>query len=66
MKRYLAFVMDHYYPAGGWNDLKGSYDTLEQAKANTMVSNGQSADIVDLESGAVVAYWNIDKWGQEV
>jgi len=32
MNRYLLFAGDTYYPAGGWNDLKGDYTNLEEAK----------------------------------
>lgn len=31
MKRYLLFCFDGYYPVGGWNDFRGSYDTLQEA-----------------------------------
>lgn len=33
MKRYLVFSFDQYYPCGGWNDFKGSFDTYEEAYA---------------------------------
>lgn len=33
MKRYLRFEYDGYYPAGPLYDLKGQYDTLEEAQA---------------------------------
>lgn len=32
MKRYLLFAGMEHYPGGGWNDVKGHYDTLEEAK----------------------------------
>ena len=35
MKRYLLFAGDKMYPAGGWNDFIGSYDT--QAEAVKMI-----------------------------
>lgn len=31
--RYLVFGHADYYPNGGWNDLKGSANTLEEAQA---------------------------------
>jgi hypothetical protein len=31
-KRFLVFTYDHYYPGGGMNDFRGSFDTLEEAK----------------------------------
>ncbi len=33
MKRYLLFAGEQYYPLGGWDDLKGSFDTVEAAIA---------------------------------
>jgi hypothetical protein len=33
MKKYLLFLGDCYYPGGGWNDFKGSFDTIEEAWA---------------------------------
>lgn len=32
VKRYVVFGYDDYYPGGGWGDLQGSFDTLEEAK----------------------------------
>jgi hypothetical protein len=32
MKRYLLFSGWDYYPRGGWNDFKGSFDTVDKAK----------------------------------
>lgn len=29
MKRYLLFAGQVYYPSGGWDDLRGNFDTLE-------------------------------------
>lgn len=31
-KRYIAFAGSDYYPCGGWNDLIGFFDTIDQAK----------------------------------
>jgi hypothetical protein len=33
MKPYLLFCGDDYYPLGGWDDFRGSFDTLDEAKA---------------------------------
>lgn len=33
MKRYLAFAFDSYYPSGGLDDVRDSFDTLEEAIA---------------------------------
>lgn len=32
MKRYLLFAGEEYYPSGGWNDFRGAFDTLEEAR----------------------------------
>jgi hypothetical protein len=33
MKRFVVFAFDWYYPSGGMNDLRGSADSIEEAKA---------------------------------
>lgn len=54
-KRFLVFTGDYYYPAGGWEDLQGSYDTIEEAVTalNQILSNDWSY-IIDLETGKTV------------
>ena len=37
MKKYLLFAFDHYYPAGGLDDLKETSDSLETLMSNTSV-----------------------------
>lgn len=32
MRRYLAFAFETFYPAGGMDDLVGTYDDLDDAK----------------------------------
>lgn len=32
MKRYLIFGGSHYYPSGGWRDLKHTTDSLDEAR----------------------------------
>lgn len=32
MKRYLVFAGDAYYPAGGWDDFREAFNTLDEAK----------------------------------
>ncbi len=31
IKRFLVFAYDDYYPAGGWGDFRGAFDTSEEA-----------------------------------
>lgn len=56
MKRYLLFVGDFYYPAGGWNDYKGCYATLEEAKdaGFKLQTDCSWAHIVDINAGEIV------------
>lgn len=32
MKKYMLFAGDTYYPSGGFFDLVGDYDTVEEAR----------------------------------
>lgn len=50
MKRYLVFAYECYYPNGGWNDFKGSYDTLEEAKVAAKLCKREYNQIVDGET----------------
>ncbi len=55
MKRYLLFSGDEYYPLGGWNDFKGSFDTLEEAKeAKEKLSGHDWYQIVDTKHGITI------------
>ena len=52
MKRYLLFRGDIYYPAGGWDDFKGSFDTLvEAAEEATKDSSFDWWHVVDSHTG---------------
>ena len=31
LKPFLVFVIEDFYPSGGFDDLEGSYDTLDEA-----------------------------------
>lgn len=53
MKRYAVFAYDSYYPAGGWEDLIGQAETLEEARA-LRPPERDNWQIVDLEAGAVL------------
>lgn len=62
MKRYLAFSGDNYYPGGGWNDYKGSEDSLEMAK---LLCDGEWGHIVNSETEREVAWFcNARAWFQ--
>lgn len=51
MKRYLVFSGSHYYPYGGWEDFKGSFDDLGEAVALADLEKGDSgygwANVID-------------------
>ena len=57
MKRYLLFAGGQYYPAGGMNDFRGSFDTFDDAKdfiLNKITSDGYEYDwghVLDKEEG---------------
>lgn len=70
---FLLFEGDDYYPAGGWQDLTGSYATLteaQNAKKDHHYAGGW-AHVVDLRTGAIVSFkdrlepWAAtkDEWG---
>lgn len=55
LKRFLLFTYDDFYPSGGWNDFKGSFDTLEEAKEARKASSSYYCNIIDTETGEDVA-----------
>jgi len=46
---YLLFAFDTYYPAGGWHDYKGLFDTLQEAKEAGLRCGIDIFQIVSLE-----------------
>jgi hypothetical protein len=57
--RYALFAGDNYYPCGGLRDLKGRFETLEDARVyvTTHLSYGEFYDwwhIVDTETFTIV------------
>jgi hypothetical protein len=40
MKRYLVFAGDDYYPAGGWGDFQGSFDSAVDIETGEWVEHG--------------------------
>lgn len=55
VKRYVVFAYSNYYPAGGWTDHIGSFDTLEEAQQAAEVARTEDrhdfTDIIDLVTG---------------
>lgn len=52
-KRYLLFAGEYYYPSGGFNDYKGSFDSIEEAISNVM-SYHDWYHIVDLDTLKII------------
>lgn len=50
-RRFLVFAGDNYYPAGGWSDLFGTFDTRAEAEAAAAKADGETqwSEIIDLE-----------------
>jgi hypothetical protein len=44
--RYFVFASEHYYPSGGMGDLRGKFQTKEQAM-NFMDEIENTFDVVD-------------------
>jgi hypothetical protein len=59
VKRYLLFTYEDYYPAGGWRDFSGSFDTPEEAMTEALKISAGNADLVDRETLQEVEfnYW---------
>lgn len=55
LKRYLVFTGSNYYPVGGWDDFKGSFDNQEEAIAFAINRKDSWWQVVDLETGKVIS-----------
>lgn len=53
-RRYLVFAGSAYYPAGGWDDFKGSVDTVEDARIAAAATKAEWWHIIDIETGEEV------------
>jgi hypothetical protein len=49
MKRFLVFGYDNWYPSGGWDDFRGEFDTLEEAKDFADKLATDHAHIIDIQ-----------------
>ncbi len=60
------FTFPHYYPSGGWDDLVGYADTLEEAGQLAEASKGvrRSYQIVDSSTGLVVEHGGLSATGK--
>lgn len=57
-KRYFIFSFAQYYPSGGLGDVRGTYDTLEEAKNacydGSIFISSDCCFVWDKESGDIV------------
>ena len=55
---FILFTGDSYYPCGGWNDYRGVYVSLEQAKESFEKEHSKCdwAHIVDISTHEIVWY----------
>lgn len=51
MKRFALFACDQYYPCGGWDDFKGSFDSVHDALTELATTSCDWWHIIDLTSG---------------
>lgn len=54
--KYYLFMFCQYYPRGGWNDLKGSFKTIEEALiyAFQYKNDNDFFQIIDIETRIIV------------
>ncbi|MCK1315410.1 hypothetical protein [Bradyrhizobium sp. 23] len=58
-RRYIVFLFAGYYPDGGWDDMRGSFDTIEEAADFARASRDHDdrpwtyKQVVDIETGEV-------------
>ncbi len=50
MKRYIVFAYDRYYPAGGLNDVKGTFDTYAEAAQFVDGLDYDYIEVVDMDA----------------
>jgi hypothetical protein len=54
MKRFFLFAFDTYYPRGGWDDFRDSYETKEEAVIAAANAKCDWWQVVDSEAGDIV------------
>lgn len=54
MGRYLLFAGDEYYPAGGWQDYRGRYNSLNEAIKAAGKLTWDWWQIVNLDTGKII------------
>jgi hypothetical protein len=56
VKRYLLFYGDNYYPSGGWDDFKGDFDSVDEAKVAFEKQREDWGHVVDVATGTVTIF----------
>lgn len=54
-KKFIVFVYDKYYPLGGLEDIKGNYDTLDEAR-KVVEAHWDNAYIVDRDTWEIIEH----------
>lgn len=65
MRRYLVFAGMAYYPDGGWDDFKESFDTLSDCMDYLITHHCDWAHIVDSHTGQMVKRYIPPNDGQD-
>lgn len=55
VKRFVVFGGSNFYPAGGWDDHIGSFETEAEARLALKNEHGDWGHIIDLETGGELA-----------
>lgn len=57
IKRYLVFASDFYYPAGGWGNFQGAFETKQEAEIAEKEADKKFdyTEIVDLVEKGIVS-----------
>lgn len=56
LKRFFLFAGSGYYPVGGWEDFRGDFDTIDDARSVAKEKFGGSFEwwhIVDMDLGGI-------------
>lgn len=63
MKQFLFFAGDHYYPSGGWDDFRDSFDTVEEINEYWLKCLNEKVydwgHTIDMHTGKMVARYSL-------
>lgn len=54
MKRYALFAGYNYYPSGGWDDIYGTYDTVEEAQEAWRIARSNPERVLRSDWGHII------------